>query len=180
MSGYRVAHAVADTLGAAGVKFIFGQSCPTALFLAAERLGISQIGYRTENAGIAMADGYARASGRIAVIAAQNGPAAGLLVAGLAEAQQASVPILAIVQDVATTSTDKNAFQEIDHEQIFRGCTKWVRRITVAERAAEYVHRAIQIATSGRPGPVVLLMPTDVLTQTVAAREDGRPWGAGR
>lgn len=165
LSGYRVANAMADVLKAAGVREIFGQSCPTALFLAAEAIGIRQIGYRTENAGTAMADGAARVSRQISVITAQNGPAAALLVAGFAEATKASVPILAIVQEVPRTTADKNAFQELDHQALFGACAKWVRRIDVAARAAEYTERAIRIATSGRPGPVVLLVSPDVLSQ---------------
>lgn len=166
LTGYRVAHAMADVLGAAGVKEIFGQSCPTALFLAAQTAGISQIGYRTENAGVAMADGASRVSRQIAVVTAQNGPAAALLVAGLAEALKASVPILAIVQEVPRANADRNAFQSLDHERLFAACAKWVRRIDVPARAAEYTERAIRIATSGRPGPVVLLVSPDVLTQS--------------
>jgi acetolactate synthase-1/2/3 large subunit len=165
LDGYRAAHAIVDVLVAAGVTEIYGQSCPTALFLAAEKAGIRQIGYRTENAGIAMADGAARQSRKISVITAQNGPAAALLVAGLAEATKASVPILAIVQEVPRATADKNAFQEFDHETLFSSCAKWVKRINLASRAGEYVERAIQIATSGRPGPVVLLIAPDILTE---------------
>jgi acetolactate synthase-1/2/3 large subunit len=165
LSGHRAAHAMAAVLQAAQVREIFGQSCPTALFLASQALGIRQIGYRTENAGAAMADGFARASGRIAVITAQNGPAAALLVAGLAEATKASVPVLAIVQEVPRANADRNAFQELDHHKLFSACSKWIRRIDVASRAAEYTERAIRIATSGRPGPVVLLVSPDVLTE---------------
>ena len=165
LEGYRAAHAIVDVLVAAGVTEIYGQSCPTALFLAAEKASIRQIGYRTENAGIAMADGAARQSRKISVITAQNGPAAALLVAGLAEATKASVPILAIVQEVPRATADKNAFQEFDHETLFSSCAKWVKRINLASRAGEYVERAIQIATSGRPGPVVLLIAPDILTE---------------
>jgi acetolactate synthase-1/2/3 large subunit len=168
LSGYRAANAIADVLHAAQVREIFGQSCPTALFLASQALGMRQIGYRTENAGAAMADGFARASGKIAVITAQNGPAAALLVAGMAEALKASVPILAIVQEVPRANADRNAFQELDHHKLFDACAKWVRRIDVAARAAEYTERSIRIATSGRPGPVVLLVSPDVLTEPCA------------
>jgi len=173
LSGYRVANAMADVLKAAGVRDIFGQSCPTALFLAAQAVGIRQIGYRTENAGAAMADGAARVSRQISVVTAQNGPAAALLVAGLAEASKASVPLLAIVQEVPRASADKNAFQELDHQALFSACAKWVRRIDVAGRAAEYTERAIRIATSGRPGPVVLLVSPDVLTQECERAQPG-------
>ncbi|MBN3266223.1 acetolactate synthase catalytic subunit [Bordetella bronchiseptica] len=168
LSAYQAANAIADVLKAAGVNQIFGQSCPTALFLAADAIGIRQIGYRTENAGAAMADGAARVGRQLTVITAQNGPAAALLVAGFAEATKASVPILAIVQEVPRANADKNAFQELDHVQLFASCAKWVRRIDVAERAAEYTERAIRIATSGRPGPVVLLVSQDVLTTACA------------
>lgn len=167
MSGYCAAHAMIDVLKAAGVQRIYGQSCPTALFLAAQTAGISQYGYRTENAGAAMADGEARVRQRVSVVTAQNGPAAGLLVAGLAEALKASVPVLAIVQEVPFDTADKNAFQELDHEKIFSGCTKWIRRINVAGRAAEFVAKAVRAATSGRPGPVVLLVSPDVLVTPV-------------
>lgn len=167
LDGYRAAHAMVDVLKSAGITKIYGQSCPTALYLAAEAVGIEQYGYRTENAGVAMADGAARVSRRVSVITAQNGPAAGLLVAGLAEAMKASVPILAIVQEVPLTTADKNAFQELDHEKIFAGCTKWIKRIHLASRAGEYVAKAIREATTGRPGPVVLLVSPDVLVEPV-------------
>src|SRR5690606_12440817 len=149
--GYRAAHAMVDVLKAAGIERIYGQSCPTAIHLAAQAAGIQQYGYRTENAGTAMADGEARVSGRVSVITAQNGPAAGLLVAGLAEALKASIPIVAIVQEVPFDTADRNAFQELEHEKIFSGCTKWIRRINLADRAAEYMAKAIRAATSGRP-----------------------------
>lgn len=163
--------AMARTLKAAGVDQVFGQSCPIAFFLAAGRVGIEQIGYRTENAGVVMADGFARRGGRVGVLAAQNGPAASLIVGGLFEALRASVPVLAIVQDVVRANTDRNAFQEIDHEALFRPCAKWVRRLTVADRASEYVIRAIRAATTGRPGPAVLLVPFDVLLEDVGSTE---------
>ena len=92
---------------------LYGQSCPTALFLATEKAGIRQIGYRTENAASAMADGAARQSRKIPIITAQNGPSAALLVAGLAEATKASMPILAIVLAVPRATADKNTFQRL-------------------------------------------------------------------
>lgn len=148
-----------------GVKEIFGQSLPSALFLAAPYYGIRQIGYRTENAGTVMADAYARITGKVAVVTAQNGPAATLLVPGLAEAIKASIPVLAIVQDVSRKATDKNAFQEFDHFALFSGVTKWIRRITDVTRIDDYVDMAITAATSGRAGPAVLMVPVDLLDE---------------
>ncbi|SDA31613.1 acetolactate synthase-1/2/3 large subunit [Methylobacterium sp. UNC378MF] len=159
------AHALAAALHRHGVRDVFGQSIPSALFLAAPHHGIRQIGYRTENAGAAMADAYARISGRVAVVAAQNGPAATLLVPGLAEALKASIPVVAIVQDVHRNFTDRNAFQELDHLALFAGVAKWVRRVAVAERIDDYVDMAFAAAASGRPGPAVLLVPLDLLDE---------------
>ena len=159
------AHLLAAALKRHGVKEIFGQSIPSALFLAAPDYGIRQIGYRTENAGAAMADAYARASGKVAVVTAQNGPAATLLVPGLAEALKASIPMVAIVQDVSRRFTDKNAFQELDHFALFSGVAKWVRRVADPQRIDDYVDMAFTAAASGRAGPAVLLVPLDVLDE---------------
>jgi acetolactate synthase-1/2/3 large subunit len=158
-----VADTIALVLKEHGVTDVFGQSLPSAFFLAAARHGIRQVSYRTENAGGAMADGYARTTNRIGVIGAQNGPAATLLVPPMAEALKASVPLLALVQEVPTEATDKNAFQELDHYKLFDGVSKWTRTLTDPARTQEYVEAALRAATSGRPGPVVLLLPKDVL-----------------
>ena len=107
-----------------GVEFLFGQSNPPQLTLAADDLGIRQIGYRQENAGTYMADGYARATGKIGVVTAQNGPAATLVVPGLAECLSASIPVVALVQDVGPNARDKNAFQELDQMALFEGVSK--------------------------------------------------------
>jgi len=159
------AHLFAKALKRHGVEVMFGQSLPSALYLVTPEIGIRQIAYRTENAGGAMADGYARMSGKVAVVTAQNGPAAILLAPALAEAYKASVPVVAIVQDVRRTQTDRNAFQELDHFDVFRGCAKWVRRVTEISRIEDYVDMAFVAAASGRPGPVVLMVPQDLLLE---------------
>ncbi len=160
-----VADRVARSLKRHAVEILFAQSLPSAVVLAAETLGIRQIAYRQENMGGAMADGYARLSGKVGVVAAQNGPAATLLVAPMAEALKASVPLVALVQDVERDQTDKNAFQDLDQVALFGSCTKWVRRVNVADRIEDYVDAAFTAATSGRPGPVALLLPADLLRE---------------
>lgn len=174
---------VADHIAAAlqrhGVEMIFAQSLPTAVILAAEARGIRQIAYRQENMGGAMADGYARMSGKVGVVAAQNGPAATLLVPPLAECLKASIPVVALVQDVERHQTDRNAFQDLDQIALFQSCTKWVRRINVAERVDDYVDAAFTAATSGRAGPVALLLPADLLRQTSAAPQRARESSLG-
>jgi acetolactate synthase-1/2/3 large subunit len=158
-----VADVLAESLKRQGISTIFGQSLPSALFLAAERVGIRQLSYRTENAGGAMADGYARASGLVGVVGAQNGPAATLLVPPMAEALKASVPLLALVQDVPLQLRDRNAFQELDHLALFAPCAKWVKRLDDPQRAEDYLDMALVAAATGRGGPAVLLLPSDVL-----------------
>lgn len=171
MSG---AHVMAQALKRHGVEVIFGQSIPAALFLAAPHYGIRQIGYRTENAGSVMADAYARISHKVAVVTAQNGPAATLLVPGLAEAYKASIPIVAIVQDVARPFADKNAFQELDHLDLFKGVAKWIKRVADVNRIDDYVDMAFTAAASGRPGPAVLIAPIDMFVETAESPNDSR------
>lgn len=158
-----VAHRIAAGLARHGVTHVFGQSLPSLVHLAGKESGISQVAYRQENTGGYMADAYARVSGKIGVVTAQNGPAAALLVAPMGEALKASIPLVALVQDVNRDQTDRNAFQELDHESMFRPVTKWVRRVIDANRIDDYVDMAIAAATSGRPGPVALLLPADLL-----------------
>src|SRR6202789_2401042 len=156
-----------------GVEYLFGQSNPPALTMAAEDLGIHQIGYRQENSGSYMADGYARATGKVPVVTAQNGPAATLLVPGLAECLSASIALVALVQDVGPSTQDRNAFQELDQLQLFRGVAKWIRRVTTADRIEDYVDMAFTAAASGRPGPAVLLVSMELL-----AEKEARPAAA--
>lgn len=160
-----VSHRVAAALRRHGVQVVFGQSLPSMVHLAGTQIGMRQIAYRQENTGGYMADGYARLSGKVGIVTAQNGPAAALLVAPLAEALKASIPVIALVQEVNRDQMDRNAFQELDHEAMFRPCAKWVRRVTVASRIDDYVDMAFTAATSGRPGPAVLLLPADLLLE---------------
>jgi acetolactate synthase I/II/III large subunit len=161
------AQILADCLVRHGVEVMFSQCLPSALLLASEDAEIKHFMYRTENAGSYMADCYARTTGKVGVVTAQNGPAATLLVPGLAEALKVSVPLVALVQDVNRSQTDKNAFQEYDHIALFQGCTKWVKRVTEATRIEDYVDMAFAKAASGKPGPVVLILPADLLLEEI-------------
>lgn len=173
-----VAHAIAQCLRRHGVDTTFGQSLPSMLHLACEEAGIRQIAYRTENAGGCMADAFARVSGKPAVVTGQNGPAATLLVAPLAEALKASIPVIALVQEVNRDQMDRNAFQEFDHIALFSSCAKFVRRVTVASRVEDYIDMAFTAACTGRPGPAVLLLPADLLQEPAA--ESKRTTSLGR
>jgi len=182
--GFPVANAnialrLAEAFARHGVTVAFGQSLPSAFHLAAPHVGIQQTVYRQENMGGTMADGYARISHKVGVVTAQNGPAAALLVPPLAEAMKASVPIVALVQEVARNSTDKNAFQELDHARLFDAVAKFVRRVDRADRLEDFVDMAFTAATSGRPGPAVLLVPADLLSEK-AGRASPRKASLGR
>lgn len=165
MGTLQAAEAMARFLEQHGVELVVGQSLPSALHLALPKTGIRQIQVRTENAGTAICDAYARIAGKVAIITAQNGPAATLLVPGLAEALKASVPVVAIVQEVNADQRDRNAFQECDHFALFAGCAKWVGRVETAARIYDYLNLALTQALTGRPGPAVLLVPAEVLQQ---------------
>lgn len=169
-----VSHAIAAALERHGVTDVFGQSLPSMVHLACAARGIRQVAYRQENTGGYMADGYARTTGKVAVVTAQNGPAATILVPPLAEALKASIPIVALVQEVARDQTDRNAFQEINHIDLFRACAKWVRTVTVAARIEDYIDMAFTAAASGRPGPAVLMLPADLLTESYVSETTRR------
>jgi len=152
-SNATVALRLAEAFRRHGVTLTFGQSLPSAFHLACPHVGIDQKVYRQENAGGAMADGYARISRKVGVVTAQNGPAATLLIAPLAEALKASVPIVALVQEVTRDAMDRNAFQDLDHLNLFAPVAKWVRRLERADRLDDFVDMAFTAAASGRPGP---------------------------
>ena len=173
-SNRSAAQAFAAALARHGVDLVFGQSIPSLIHLAAPEFGVSQIGYRTENAGAIMADAYARISHKVGVVTAQNGPAATLLVPALAEALSASVPLVALVQDVSLGNLDRNAFQELDHLRLFDGCCKWLRRVHSPDRIEDYLDMAFAAAGGGRPGPAVLLCPYDLIGAP-AAPSSGAP-----
>ena len=161
--------ALAAGLRRHGVTLTFSQCFPIRTQHVAPAYGIRQIGFRTENAGGAMADGYARISRHIAVVAAQGGPGATLLVPPMAEAMKASTPILALVEESPRGEADRNAFQELDHVALFASCSKWTRRVDRPERLDDFLDMAIVQATSGRPGPVALILPSDFMGQPAVA-----------
>ncbi len=160
---FTVAGAIAKTLEKHGVELFVGQSLPSALHLAAEDTSIRQVHIRTENAGTAICDAYARLTRKVAVMTAQNGPAATLLVPGLAEAMKTGTPLLAIVQEVEPAFREKNAFQEFDHLNLFSSCTKWSAILDSPDRIYDLLNLALTHATTGKPGPVALMVPPSVL-----------------
>ncbi|WP_454692696.1 thiamine pyrophosphate-binding protein [Achromobacter aloeverae] len=157
------ARAVNDALRDLGVTHIFGMDTPEPIYMDLDP-GIKAITVHDERAGAVMADAYARASGKVGVCSAIRGPGATNLVSGLAEAYNTSTPVLALVNDVAVQNLDRNPIQGIDHVRLLEQVTKWGRRVDTPERTGEYVVHAMRVATTGRPGPVLLAFPDAALS----------------
>jgi len=117
---------------------------------------------RHEQGGAHMADGYARASGKVGVIVATSGPGACNLVTGLGTAMMDSIPIVAITGQVRTDLIGNDAFQEADTTGITRPVTKYNCIVKEVKDLARVIKEAFFIASTGRPGPVVVDLPVDV------------------
>ena len=129
---------------------------------------------RQEGGAAFMADAQGRLTGRPGVCFVTRGPGATNASIGVHTAFQDSTPMVLFVGDVATETRDREAFQEVDFCSFFgpstKGMAKRVERIDDAKRIPEYVARAFATAMNGRPGPVVLVLPEDMLTHEVASR----------
>ena len=122
---------------------------------------------RHESAATFMADAYAKLTGQPGVAFVTRGPGASNAAVGIHTSFQDSTPVVVFVGQVGNEFADREAFQEVDYRRMFGQMTKWVAQIDRADRVPEFVARAFQTATSGRPGPVVLALPEDMQLQTV-------------
>ena len=123
---------------------------------------------RQEGGAAMMADAYGKLTGRPGICFVTRGPGATNASAGVHIAFQDSSPMILFIGQVGRDMIDREAFQEIDYRRMFGQMAKWVAQIDDASRIAEYVTRAFYTATSGRPGPVVLALPEDMLCDLVA------------
>ncbi|MFW6076252.1 MAG: thiamine pyrophosphate-binding protein [Hyphomicrobiales bacterium] len=164
-----------ETLKNYGVDCIFGMEDPIHVFHAVDREATRIVTMHDERHGAMMAHGYAQASGRPGVCAATYGPGAANLATGLHEAQRSSVPVIAIVQDHPLRLRNRNANSELDHQAAFAPYVKASIRIDYPDQAADAVRQAYRIACSGRPGPVALLCPTDVMGELAEAEVHAEP-----
>ena len=108
--------------------------------------------------------GEGKLTGRPGICFAPRGPGATNASAGIHVALQDSTPMILFVGQIARGDTDRDAFQEVDYRAMFGPLVKWVAQIDQTDRIAEYVARAFHVACSGRPGPVVLALPEDMLS----------------
>lgn len=129
---------------------------------AARRLGLEHHLINDERAGVFAADAYAKVSGRVGLADATLGPGATNLVTGLIEALNAGTPMVVLVGDSHREHSWKNMTQESRQIDILRPAVKEIFRVEMIQRIPELMRRAFQIATSGRPGPVVVDVPEDI------------------
>ena len=156
--------AIARMLAAYEVGPMFGMGGFQLLpfYDAVRRLGLTHHLINDERSGVFAADAYAKVSGRVAVCDATLGPGATNLVTGLVEALNAGSPLVVIAGDSHRAHSWKNMTQESRQMEILRPAAKEVIRVEVIERIPELVRRAVALATTGRPGPVVLDVPEDI------------------
>jgi len=177
MSTRPAGHALVEALIAQGVHTAFG--VPGESYLAVldgfheHRDKIRFIACRQEGGAAFMAEAQGKLSGRPGICFVTRGPGASNASIGLHTAFQDSTPMILFVGQVASDQRDREAFQEVDYRQMFGpgtlGMAKWVGEVQDADRLPEYVARAFHTALQGRPGPVVLVLPEDMLTQATAA-----------
>ena len=157
---------IADHLKAFGVERVF--SVPGESFLAAldglYDSGIANIVCRHEGGAAMMAEATGKLTGRPGVAFVTRGPGATNASAGVHVARQDSTPMVLFVGQIARGHRDREAFQEVDYRAMFGPLAKWVAEVEETERLPEYLARAWHVARSGRPGPVVLALPEDMLS----------------
>ena len=130
---------------------------------------------RQEGGAANMAEAWGKLSGEPGLCFATRGPGATNASIGVHTAYQDSTPMILFVGQVGTDFVEREAFQEVDYRRMFGQMAKWVASIDRADRIPEFVQHAYHVATSGRPGPVVLALPEDVLVQ-VADVPDAKPY----
>jgi thiamine pyrophosphate-dependent acetolactate synthase large subunit-like protein len=137
--------------------------------------GIRAIDVRHEQAAAMMAHAYGRVKNTLGVCMAASGPGATNLVTGVANAWADCAPLLAIGGSAPLSQRGKGAFQEMDQVAAFKPITKWAEQVTDPRRVPEFVLAAVRQALSGRPGPVYLDMPGDILYKQVEEDEVSYP-----
>jgi acetolactate synthase I/II/III large subunit len=140
-----------------------------ALYDVANRLTF--VVCRQEGGAAYMADAYGKLTGRPGVAIVTRGPGATNAAVGIHTAAQDSTPVILLVGQVGGDFVDREAFQEIDYRRMYSGVAKWAAQIDRTERIPEYVAHAYRVAMAGRPGPVVLALPEDMLAARCEATD---------
>ena len=166
-----------DQLKIHGVDTVFcvpGESYLAALDALHDAPEIKLIVCRQEGGAAYMAEAYGKMTSRPGICFVTRGPGATNASIGVHTAFQDSTPMILFIGQVARDQVEREAFQEIDFRRMYGPMTKWVAEIDDAARIPEYVSQAFHRAVNGRPGPVVLALPEDMLTDRVDVAEAGR------
>ncbi len=169
----RAADHLVDLLVAQGSTHVFGvpgeSYLPVLDALHDRAQDISFITCRQEGGAAMAADAHGKLTGRPGICMVTRGPGATNASAGLHVAYQDSTPMIMFIGQVARDMTEREAFQELDYRRMFGQVAKWVAEIDDPARIQEFVSRAYRTALSGRPGPVVLALPEDMLYEKIVA-----------
>ncbi|MEM5474302.1 thiamine pyrophosphate-binding protein [Hoeflea sp. AS60] len=160
---------IVDTLKANGVERLFcvpGESYLAVLDALVDS-GVGVTVCRQEGGAAMMADAWGRLTGKPGICFVTRGPGATNATAGLHIARQDSIPMILFIGQVQRDAREREAFQEVEYRRAFTEFAKWVGEIDDPARIPEFVNRAFSVAMSGRPGPVVLALPEDVLREVV-------------
>ena len=169
-----------DALRIHGVDRLFcvpGESYLDVLDALYDTPEIASIVAKHEGAAANMAEADGKLTGRPGICFVTRGPGATHASVGVHTAYQDSTPMILFIGQVQRNVRGREAFQEVEFRQMFAPLAKWAAEIETADRIPEYVLRAFQTATSGRPGPVVLALPEDMLAEQSAA-VDTQPFRA--
>jgi acetolactate synthase-1/2/3 large subunit len=164
------AEVLIDQLVIHGVRHVFcvpGESYIAALDALHDR-DIAITVCRQESGAAIMAEAQGKATGRPGICFVTRGPGATNASAGLHIAQQDSTPLILFVGQIGRDMREREAFQELDYRAVFGTIAKWATEIDDAARIPELISRAFYVATSGRPGPVVIALPEDMLVERIA------------
>ena len=170
-TGRTAARVLVDQLVANGVRHVF--TVPGESFLpvldALRDSGIAVTTCRQEGAAAMMAEAHGKATGLPGICFVTRGPGATNASAGLHVAQQDSTPLILLVGQIERRYREREAFQELDYRAVFGPMAKWATEIDDPDRVPEFVSRAFSTATAGRPGPVVIALPKDMLVEATQA-----------
>jgi acetolactate synthase-1/2/3 large subunit len=172
------ARILVDQLAIHGADTVFcvpGESYLAVLDALYETPSIRLVTCRQEGGATMMADADGKLTGRPGIVMVSRGPGATNGSAGLHIARQDSTPLIMFIGQVARGTIEREALQAIDYRQMFGPLAKWVAQIDDPRRIPEFVSQAFHVAVNGRPGPVVLALPEDMLTETAEAA-DGAPY----
>src|SRR5260221_1332616 len=165
----RGARILLEALVREGVDTIFGYPGGAVLHIYDELARMAprlrHVLARHEQGAIHMAEGYSKATGKVGVVLVTSGPGATNVITGIANAYMDSTPLVIITGQVPLKMIGTDAFQEIDTVGITRPCTKYNYIVRDVSELAEIVHEAFYLASTGRPGPVLIDLPKDVSAQ---------------